>query len=168
MTPVELKKIEMEKSESSIQHTCVHWWRLTFPGLSKLLWAVPNGGNRDAKTGKQMNREGAQKGVPDLSLMIPKGGKGGLFIEMKRPPKEWTDMETGKAHRKIQGKPSTEQKEYEALLTKYGYAHAYCYGLLQFIEIVGNYFNVPIEQIQAWQKEALRKYLYYEADFKED
>lgn len=39
-----------------------------------MLFAVPNGGKRDTKTGARMKYEGAVRGVADLILLIPKKG----------------------------------------------------------------------------------------------
>ena len=50
-----------------------------------LLFAIPNGGNRDAVTGARLKREGVKSGVPDMMLPVPRGGYCGLFIEVKTP-----------------------------------------------------------------------------------
>ena len=44
MTKDEILKLERTYSESKIQHTCVCWFRRTFPHVADLLFAVPNGG----------------------------------------------------------------------------------------------------------------------------
>ena len=49
------------------------------------MFAVPNGGKRDARTGAQMKYEGSVRGVSDLILLVPKKGFSALCIEMKRP-----------------------------------------------------------------------------------
>lgn len=62
---------------------CVKWFRYQYPRLATLLFAVPNGGRRDATTGRIMKAEGVVPGVADLLLLIPSGEYHGLCIEMK-------------------------------------------------------------------------------------
>lgn len=49
-----------------------------------MLCHVPNGGYRSKRTASQMKRLGVKPGVPDLMLLVRRGGRSGLFIEMKR------------------------------------------------------------------------------------
>lgn len=56
----------------------------TLPGLSKLIFAIPNGGKRDAKVGAMLKAEGVKSGVPDICVAIPRNGYHGLWIELKR------------------------------------------------------------------------------------
>ena len=49
-----------------------------------MLFAVPNGGDRNMLVAKKLKAEGVKKGVPDLCLPLPRGGYHGLYIEMKR------------------------------------------------------------------------------------
>ena len=46
-------------------------------------FAIPNGGRRDAKTGKKLKDEGVLAGVADLQILLP-GGKS-IFVELKTP-----------------------------------------------------------------------------------
>lgn len=80
-----MRKQTTPLSESQIQHDCLVWFRLQYPKLARMLFAVPNGGKRDAKTGARMKYEGAVRGVADLILLIPKKGWASLCIEMKTP-----------------------------------------------------------------------------------
>ena len=78
MTEKEIQEIEQTYSESKIQHTCVCWFRRTFPQVGNLLFSVPNGGLRDTKTAVTMRYEGQVNGVADLILLYPSGGKSRL------------------------------------------------------------------------------------------
>lgn len=40
--------------EHRLQVACVRWFRLQYPALSHALFAVPNGGRRDAMTGAKL------------------------------------------------------------------------------------------------------------------
>jgi len=51
--------------------------------LIPLLFAIPNGGKRDARTASSMKMEGVRKGVPDLLFAYQVNDYAGLFIEMK-------------------------------------------------------------------------------------
>ena len=52
------RRINYTNDEHSIQVACVEWFRYSYPMLSKRLFAVPNGGRRDAVTGAKMKAEG--------------------------------------------------------------------------------------------------------------
>ena len=73
----------MRNEESKLQQSCITWFRLQYPRLVKLLFAVPNGFRRDVVTGAILKREGVVTGVADLILLIPKKGYASLCIEME-------------------------------------------------------------------------------------
>ena len=73
----------MRHLEHRMQKACVWWFRLQYPHLAGLLFAIPNGGARDAVTGRMLKEEGVLAGVADLFLSVPSKGKHGLYIEMK-------------------------------------------------------------------------------------
>ena len=74
-----------KNDEHRIQSACVRWFRLKYPKLKNVLFAVPNGGRRDAITGARLKEEGATSGVSDLILLKSNRFYGGLCIEMKKP-----------------------------------------------------------------------------------
>lgn len=103
-----------------IQHEAIHqraliqWANIEArqrPELA-LLFAIPNGGKRDARTAAFMKAEGVKAGVPDLFLPVARNGFHGLFIEMKAP----------------NGRPSLSQKQWGDSLTFQGYLAAICIG----------------------------------------
>ena len=67
--------------ESHLQRMCVSWFRLQYPVIGKLLFAVPNGRTEAAI----MKAEGVTAGVTDLILLLGRGGFNALCIEMKTP-----------------------------------------------------------------------------------
>ena len=113
----------MKQPEHQLQVACVKWFRYQYP--HELIWATPNGGQRNAIVGAKMKAEGALAGVPDLTIPKPAHDYNGLFIEMK----------AGK------NKPTPEQKEIMNKLTAYGYKCEVCYTLAGFIEVVNDYMK---------------------------
>lgn len=88
------------------------WAAIDRPELA-LLFAIPNGGARDAVTGAKMKAEGVKRGVPDLFLPVARNGYHGLFIEMKR---------------RDGGRITPEQQRWIDRLTEQGYRVVVCYG----------------------------------------
>ena len=67
--------------EDKLQAECVKWFRYQYP--RHVLFAIPNGGNRNAATGAMLKKTGTLAGVADLFLMHASKGWNGLFVEMK-------------------------------------------------------------------------------------
>lgn len=148
MTENELLKIEQSYNESKIQHTCVCWFRETFPQVGSLLFAVPNGGWRGARAGAMMVYEGQVKGAADLILLYPAGGKASLCVEMKVPQRKGRPA----------GTQSEAQKEWQKTVERYGSTYVVCHGLMEFIRAVCTYLHVAS---QKYESEALDKYPLY-------
>lgn len=76
----------MNNIEHKNQHALIEWWKIKCHGYGLpefALFAIPNGGARNAVTGAILKREGVRKGVCDLLLLKPNKDHAGLFIEMK-------------------------------------------------------------------------------------
>lgn len=69
--------------EHRIQCACVRWFNYQYPKLRGRLFAVPNGGRRDATTAAKLKAEGVVAGVADLILLKSNLNYGALLIEMK-------------------------------------------------------------------------------------
>lgn len=82
-------------SEHQIQSGFFQWVRLAekTDWRLKLLFAVPNGGLRSAKTAGMLWAEGVRAGVPDTMLPVPAGPFCGLAIEFKKPGKTTSDKQ---------------------------------------------------------------------------
>lgn len=119
------KKHTTPQSESQIQHICLTWFRIQYPSLRLMLFAVPNGGKRDARTGAQMKYEGSVRGVSDLILLVPKNGFAALCIEMKRP----------------KGRQSEEQIKWQREAEKYRNKYVICHSLTEFMNEVNSYLR---------------------------
>lgn len=73
-------------TEHQEQCAVIQWWRNVHPLYNVpefALFAVPNGGARDAITGARLKSEGVRSGALDLILAIPSAAYAGLFIELK-------------------------------------------------------------------------------------
>lgn len=118
------------KPESLMQRRCVKWFRgfAGFPALGKLLFAIPNGGERSDAEASIMAGEGVTPGVPDLCLAVARGGWYGLYMELKILPNQPTDP----------------QREMLEKLYQQGYMTQVVYTYEQFVSLVTTYLNLPI------------------------
>lgn len=148
MTKAEILEAEQTYTESKIQHICVSWFRQTFPHVGNLLFAVPNGGWRGGRAGAQMVYEGQVKGVADLILLYPSGGRSCLCLEMKVPKRRGSRA----------GTQSDEQKAWQSLVERYGSAYVVCHGLIEFVNAVCAYLQINSQKYIA---EVLNKYPLY-------
>jgi hypothetical protein len=72
--------------EHQHQKAVIQWANIQigrYPELG-LLFAIPNGGARDPRTGAKLKAEGVKAGVPDLCLPVARGGFHALYLELKQ------------------------------------------------------------------------------------
>lgn len=120
---MKLEELKIKKSEHDIQKVCVDWFRLAYP--KSLIYAIPNGGERNKIVAAKIKAEGVLAGVPDLHIPVAKQGFHGLYIEMKAGRNKPTDSQIT-----IMEKLSNERFRCEV-----------CWSLDEFIKVVDNYFN---------------------------
>ena len=113
----------MNAKEHNTQVSCVTWFRLQYPKY--LIYAIPNGGQRNVIVAFKLKAEGVLSGIPDLHIPIAKGGFHGLYIELK----------TGK------NKPTENQLTIMQKLMNEGYLCVVCYSFEEFKMAVENYLN---------------------------
>lgn len=111
--------------EHRLQVACVSWFRFQYPKLRNILFAVPNGGRRDAVTGGKLKEEGVTSGVSDLILLKSNRFYGALCIEMKKPGKY----------------QFPEQKEWQKEAEANGAKYVVCKSLDDFMKVVTDYLN---------------------------
>ena len=75
--------IPTEHQEQCALFEWAAWMAKRIPELH-LMHAIPNGGKRDIRTAAMLKAEGVKPGVPDIFLPVSRGGKHGLYIELKR------------------------------------------------------------------------------------
>lgn len=115
----------MLSHEHQLQVECVKWFRIQYPKLAGLLFAIPNGGLRDIRVATRLKAEGVLPGVPDLFFAYPAAGWNGFFIEMKYGKNTVTDA----------------QKEMINQLSEAGYWCAIVYSFDQFRREIENYLQ---------------------------
>lgn len=122
----EKKKQNHDDEEHRIQCACVRWFSLQHPQLHGRLFAVPNGGRRDAITATKLKAEGVVAGVADLILPKSNRDYGALLIEMKTS----------------QGRQSKSQKQWQSTLcSQEEYKYVVCRSLDDFIREVNDYLK---------------------------
>ena len=125
----------MRQLESIEQQKLFTWWRLEgcktygLPGC--LLFAIPNGGRRDAVTGARLKAEGVHPGIPDIFLAVSDQLHHGLFIELKRPKRPGVRA----------GSPSKAQREVMQALTARGYCCRVAYGAAEARKVIEWYMG---------------------------
>lgn len=122
--------------EADEQATVIAWARRQvaaapgrYQGLHLLHCSLSGHPMTPAQAGRA-KAQGMLAGVPDLLLLVPRGGYHGLLIEMKRP--------SG-------GRVSAEQKSVMADLRALGYRCEVCAGASPAIELIQDYL---LERLQ--------------------
>ena len=109
----------MQNVESQIQQACIRWVRLEYPRL--IVYAIPNGGHRNAVTGAILKAEGVLAGV--AGIFVAKAN--GLYIEMKTP----------------KGKQAPSQRAFERAVSLEGYQYALCRSFEDFRGVIKTYLE---------------------------
>lgn len=102
-----------QSPEHNSQVALFHWAfleRRKYPEL-ELMFAVPNGGQRNKIVAAKLKAEGVKAGVPDIMLPVARGKYHGMALEMKA----------------AKGRISDEQKYWHERLAVQGYYVAVCY-----------------------------------------
>lgn len=111
------------QNEHQLQVSCVKWFHANYHQYAEMLFAIPNGGQRNIIVASKLKAEGVKPGVPDLMLAVPMKGFSGLFIELKV------------------GKNTTSDNQVRMInnLRKQGYQCKVVYDLSQFMSIINEY-----------------------------
>lgn len=114
-------------SEHDEQAALFEWAALVrsqHPELA-MMFAIPNGGQRNPATAGRLKAEGVRAGVPDICLPVARGKFHGLFVEMKVRPNRTTAL----------------QDEWISSLRHYGYCAIVCYGADEAINAIMAYLS---------------------------
>lgn len=91
----------------------------------RLLFAVPNGGARNAIVAKKLKAEGVRPGVPDYLLPVARAGFHGLALELKT----------------LTGYASREQRDWIASLRREGWRAEVCRGWSAAWDVLREYLG---------------------------
>lgn len=119
----------MRQDEHNEQVALMHWWSYASQrfGISEqLLFAIPNGGQRNLIVAKKLKAEGVRAGIPDLFLAVPRGRFHGMFVEMKKTKG---------------GRVPASQKIMLETLELCGYRAVVCHGWNEAREAIQNYIK---------------------------
>lgn len=122
----------MKSLEHAEQVSLMQWWSLQcrrFGIPEQLLFAIPNGGQRNIITAKRMKDEGVRAGIPDLFLAVPRGKFHGLFVEMKKSQG---------------GVVSDAQKACMEMLSNNGYCVTVCHGFIEAKTAITAYLDLNL------------------------
>lgn len=117
----------MKHLESQIQKECIRWFRfqVKFKNISKLLFAVPNGGKRNAMEAARLKDEGVTAGVSDMILLYANFDFNALCIEVK----------VGK------GVQSDKQKDWQKVAELHGNKYVIVRSIDDFMTEIHKYLN---------------------------
>lgn len=118
------------KHEELMQVACVNWFRSEYGkyygyNTKYLCFAVPNGGSRNKIEAVNLRNQGVTSGVSDLIIPIPNANYHGAFCELKVKPNVQED----------------NQKEFQAVIEKQGYAYFLIWTTDEFIKTVTEYMK---------------------------
>lgn len=114
----------MSNQESRLQQACIKWVRYQYPDL--IVYAIPNGGKRNAVTGAILKAEGVLAGVADLFVAKAIPHHHGLYIEMKT----------------AKGRQADSQRAFQQAVTREGYRYELCRSFEQFVAIIRTYLGL--------------------------
>lgn len=115
----------MRHIESEIQKNCITWFRLQYRHLEKMIFAVPNGGCRNAREAAIMKAEGVTAGVADVILLVSRGGYNSLCIEFKTEKGRQTEL----------------QKQWQLEAENNGNKYVVCRSFSDFNSVIKAYLN---------------------------
>jgi hypothetical protein len=91
----------------------------------KLMFAIPNGGQRNIIVASKLKAEGVKAGVPDICLPVARQGFSALYIELKA----------------IKGRMQPNQIEWQTALNEAGNMAVTCHGWVAARETILAYLN---------------------------
>ena len=118
----------MKHEEDENQRALIKWATLATPRIPQLalLFAVPNGGRRDAREAARLKGTGVKAGVPDLLFPYRHGYCNGLAIEMKS----------------TKGRVTPDQAKWHDMLRNAGWQVNVCRSWQEAREVICKYLDV--------------------------
>lgn len=119
----------MLKPEQRDQISIVNYIHWKYPGTVTIMSPIVKYGGNQAQRARQgvlTKKMGYVPGTPDLFLPEPRGGKCGLFLELKAD----------------KGRVQPEQTQMIAHLNAKGYAAFICYGYADAVRVLDKYMSL--------------------------
>ncbi|MDR1199828.1 MAG: VRR-NUC domain-containing protein [Prevotellaceae bacterium] len=113
----------MNNKEHNIQVACVNWFRYQYP--KHIIYAVPNGGQRNCIVAAKLKAEGVLAGIPDLHIPEPHNNYHGLYVEMKTDRNKLTKKQISMIEK----------------LRNKGYKCEVCYSFDEFVNVINDYLK---------------------------
>lgn len=131
--------VPLEHDEQVVLHNSVEASKRKHKNIL-LNYAVPNGGDRNARVGKKLKAEGVKRGIPDYVVIMINFT---LYIEMKRAKKSLSSV-------------SKEQKEAIEQINKSNTSIArVAYGAKEAIELVKFYAKLDLLKSKELENETI-------------
>lgn len=131
LTPSQIASSGSEHAhQAAVMQWCAIEGRTRLTRL-EMLFAIPNGGDRQASVAASLKAEGVKAGVPDLMLPVPRGAYAGLWIEMKKPS-ERMKRNGGRSDKQVEWHKKLVEQRY-AVVVAYGWQAAVC-ALLKYYD----------------------------------
>jgi hypothetical protein len=119
-------KRKRKSPEHDFQVSIFNYVDKALPALRPCMFAIPNGGQRNAIVAKRLKAEGVTAGVYDIFISIPNNLNHGLYIECKAGKNKLTD----------------EQVAFRDKMIEIGYWCEECRTIEDFEMILENYFGL--------------------------
>ncbi|WP_163832198.1 VRR-NUC domain-containing protein [Spartinivicinus ruber] len=120
----------MRDLEGKEQADLFRWLHGNYPDVYRHAFHVPNGGHRHVAVANKLKQQGVKAGVPDIFIMMPRGGYHGLVIEFKASPPAKTQV-------------SANQKEWLNRLASQDYLAVLCRGIDAAKQQIQDYLTLP-------------------------
>lgn len=113
--------------EDALQVQCVNWFRAQYTEPRAIIFAIPNGGKRNAKEAARLKAGGVRSGVFDLQIIgqLKETNQHCMFVELKIKPNKLTD----------------NQKEFKRIAEIHGVPVEVCYSFDEFEKLCHKYLG---------------------------
>ena len=118
----------MKIREANLQTACINWFRMQHRELALNLFAIPNGGTRNAIEASNLKKQGVTAGVSDLILLFPNWKHPYLCIEMK----------VGR------NKQTEHQKAFQQAVERVGGKYIICRSFEEFEKEINEYLKTSL------------------------
>lgn len=115
----------MRTVEHDLQVACINYFRMQYREYASMMFAIPNGAKRSARTGAYYKAEGLMAGVADVILLLNNDRHNALCLEFKTKT----------------GKQSESQKAWQAEAEKYNCRYEVVRTFDEFKDIIDDYLK---------------------------